>query len=121
MKLLITLDFRFTRTRDGQVWSQTTYSLPFWDRYLKVFDGVKIVARAEHKSDVDHRYRPVVGPGVEFLEVPYYLGPWQYAKVRGRVRAAVRSALSPNDAVLCRVGSRVATDLLPLLWKQRRP
>ena len=121
MKLLVTLDFRFTWTPDGQIWTRTSYSLPFWDRYLKVFDGVKVVARAEHKSAVDHRYRPVVGPGVEFIEVPYYLGPWQYAKVRGRVRAAVRSALSPDDAVLCRVGSRVATDLLPLLWRHGRP
>jgi glycosyltransferase involved in cell wall biosynthesis len=121
MKLLITLDFRFTRTPDGQIWTRTSYSRPFWDRYLKVFDGVKVVARAERKQAVDHRYRPVVGAGVEFIEVPYYLGPWQYAKVRGRVRAAVRSALSSDDAVLCRVGSRVATDLLPLLWKQGRP
>ena len=121
MQLLITLDFRFTRTPDGRIWTRTSYSLPFWDRYLKVLDGVKVVARAEHKPAVDHRYRPVVGAGVEFIEVPYYLGPWQYAKVRGRVRAAVRSALAPDDAVLCRGGSRVATDLLPLLWKQGRP
>src|ERR1035438_713438 len=121
MKLLVTLEMRFTRTPDGQVWSRTTYSGPFWDRYLKVFDGVKIVARAEHKESVDQRYRPVLGPGVEFVEVPYYLGPWQYVQVRGRVREVVRSAMSADDAVLCRVGSRVATDLLPLLWKQRRP
>jgi glycosyltransferase involved in cell wall biosynthesis len=82
---------------------------------------VKVVARAERKPAVDHRYRPVVGPGVEFIEVPYYLGPWQYAKVRDRVRAAVRSTLSSDDAVLCRVGSRVATDLLPLLWRRGHP
>jgi len=121
MKLLITLDFRFTRTPDGKIWSRTCYGLPFWDRYLKVFDGVKVVARAERKEVVDHRYRPVVGPGVEFVEIPYYLGPWQYAQVRGRVRGAVRAALSSGDAVLCRVGSRLADDLLPVLWKQRRP
>src|ERR1035438_8555868 len=83
MKLLVTLDFRFTWTPDGQIWTRKSYSLPFWDRYLKVFDGVKVVARAEHKSAVDHRYRPVVGPGVEFIEVPYYLGPGNKAKVGG--------------------------------------
>src|SRR5208283_3655814 len=85
------------------------------------YDGVKVVARAERKKVVDDRYYPVVGPGVEFVEVPYYLGPWRYAQVRGRVRAAVRSAVSTTDAVLCRVSSRVATDLMPMLWKQRRP
>jgi glycosyltransferase involved in cell wall biosynthesis len=121
MKLIVTLDFRFTRTPDGQIWSRTTYSLPFWGRYLKVFDGVKIVARAEHKDSVDLRYRPVLGPGVEFVEAPYYLGPWQYVQVRNRVREVVRSAMSADDAVLCRVGSRLATDLMPVLWKRRRP
>src|SRR5664279_1577889 len=108
MNLIVTLDFRFMRTPDGQIWSRTTYGRPFWDRYLKVFDGVKIVARAEHKEEADSRYRPVLGPGVEFFEVPYYLGPWQYAWVRRRVRKAVRSAVADDDAVLCRVGSRVA-------------
>ncbi|HEY5176157.1 MAG TPA: glycosyltransferase family 4 protein [Terriglobales bacterium] len=88
---------------------------------MKVFDGVKIVARAEHKDSVDQRYRPVLGPGIEFFEVPYYLGPWQYARVWRRVRKAVRSAVADDDAVLCRVGSRLATDLLPMLWKTGRP
>jgi glycosyltransferase involved in cell wall biosynthesis len=121
MKLLITLDFRFTRTPDGQIWTRTSYGRPFWDRYLRIFDGIKVVARAEHKGAVNDRYRPVLGPGVDFVEVPFYLGPWQYTQVRGLLRAVVRSALSPDDAVLCRVSSRVATDLLPELWRQRRP
>ena len=79
------------------------------------------MARAEHCPKVDASYRPVVGPGVEFIEVPFYLGPWQYAKLRSRVRARVRAALSPEDAVLCRVGSLLATDLLPMLWNDKRP
>ncbi|MGC2111953.1 MAG: glycosyltransferase [Candidatus Korobacteraceae bacterium] len=121
MKLLVTLDFRFTRTPDGQIWTRTSYSFPFWSRYLRVFDGVKIVARAEGKVAVDERYRPVLGPRVEFVEVPYYLGPWQYAQLRSWVRGAVRDALSADDAVLCRVGSRLATDLIPVLWHSNRP
>ena len=121
MKLIVTLDFRFTRTPDGQIWSRTTYSRHFWDRYLKVFDGVKIVARAEHVDTIDHHYRPVLGPKVEFFEVPYYLGSWQYVRVWRRVRKAVRAAVADGDAVLCRVGSRLATDLLPMLWKSNRP
>jgi glycosyltransferase involved in cell wall biosynthesis len=121
MKLLVTLEFRFTRTPDGRIWTLTNHGRPFWDRYLRVFEGVKIVARAEHKDTVDHRYRPAVGPGIEFFEVPYYLGPWQYAQIRGRVRKAIRSAVAEDDAVLCRVGSRLASDLLPMLWNADRP
>lgn len=121
MKVVITLEFRFTRTPDGQVWTRTTYSLPFWNRYLAVFDGVKIVARAEHQASVDERYRPVLGPGIEFREVPYYHGPAHYLKVRGRLRAALRSYVGVDDAVLCRVASPIASDLLPGLWRSGRP
>ncbi len=121
MNIVVTLDFRFVRTPDGRVWTRTTYPYAFWERYLGVFDEVKIVARAEAKRAVDENYQPVTGLGVRFLPVPYYLGPWQYLKARKQVRATVRSAIGAGDAVLCRVGSRLADDLLPMLWEKSRP
>ena len=121
MELLVTLDFRFVRTPDGQVWTRTSYSYAFWDRYLKVFDRVKILARAEAKPSIDEHYKPVTGHGVDFLSVPFYLGPWQYLKARRRVRQAVSSSVGPEDAVLCRVASQLASDLLPDLWAVHRP
>jgi glycosyltransferase involved in cell wall biosynthesis len=121
MILLVTLEFRFTRTPDGQLWSRTSHSYAFWERYLSVFDGVKIVARAEKSSEIDDRYRPVLGPGIQFIEVPYYLGPGQYLKLRRQVRETLRRALDPDDAVLCRVPSRLATELLATFGGEGRP
>ena len=121
MNLVVTLDFRFVRTPDGQVWTRTTYPYSFWERYLKVFERVQVVARAEMKESVDEHYRAVMGPGVQFHAVPYYLGAWQYLKVRRRVQKFLRTVIAPEAAVLCRVGSRLAEDFLPLLWKSGRP
>ena len=121
MNVVITLEFRFTRTPDGRLWSRTSHSYAFWERYLTVFDGVKIVARAEWSTDVDSRYRPVLGPGVEFVELPYYLGPWQYLKVRSRARQIVRVAVEQEDAILCRVPSILGTELLSSLPGKGRP
>jgi glycosyltransferase involved in cell wall biosynthesis len=121
MKLVVVLDFRFVRTPDGEVWTRTTYPRSFWNRYLKVFDQVRVVARAEPRKTVDSQYKAVTSPEIEFAEVPYYLGPWQYLQVRAKVRRSVVSATSEHDAVLCRVGSRLATDLLPSFWKSGRP
>lgn len=121
MNLSVVLDFRFTLTPDGRVWTRTTYARPFWDRYLSVFDKVRVIARAEPKPFVSAHYKPVNTSGVEFLAVPYYLGPWQYLKVRSQVRQRVRSGIKPTDAVLCRVGSRLASDLMPVLWSEDRP
>ena len=42
---------------------------------MRVFDGVKILAWAEHRDNVEYGYRQVNGPGIEFCEVPYYVGP----------------------------------------------
>jgi glycosyltransferase involved in cell wall biosynthesis len=103
------------------VWTRTTYPRAFWDRYLKVFDQVKIVARAESKLQVDENYQRVTGKDVQFAPVPFYLGPWQYLKARTGVRDAVREAVNSEDAVLCRVASQIASDLLPEMWAQNRP
>ncbi len=121
MNLVVALDFRFVRTPDGQVWTRTTYPHGFWERYLKVFEQVKIIARAEPKPRVDENYQKVTGAGVQFATVPFYLGPWQYLKARPRVREAIRAAVGMEDAVLCRVASQIASDLLPMLWAQKKP
>ena len=47
MDVCVTLEYRFSRTPDGAVWTQTMFAETFWHRYLDVFDGVKVVARAE--------------------------------------------------------------------------
>lgn len=121
MLLVVTSDFRFTQTPDGRVWTRTSYSRPFWDRYLKVFDKVRIVARAEHVAQVAPEFGEVAGNGVEFCAVPFYLGPWQYLKVRSRVRKVLRSVLGSHDAALFRVSSRLADELIPQVWEQGHP
>lgn len=121
MNLVITLDCRFVRTPDHRVWTLTNYDRSFWDRYLRVFDGVKIVARAQPKVTVDEKYHRVDGQSVEFVEVPYYLGPWQYLTVRQGLRKVIQSAANASDAVLCRVPSRLGTDLIDYMWKSARP
>ncbi len=121
MKLTVTLDHRFTRTSDGRVWSRTAYTRTFWDRYLAVFDGVRVIARAQLVDAVDSSYKSVTDPWVEFIAVPYYLGPWQYFRARSQIRRVLRAALRDSEAVLCRVPSLLANDLLPLLWKEGRP
>ena len=46
------------------------------------------------------------GPGVSFVPVTYYLGPWEYLRRRRRIRADVRGVVGPSDAVILRVGRR---------------
>jgi glycosyltransferase involved in cell wall biosynthesis len=115
MHVAITLECRFTRTADDKLWTRDAHGYSFWERYLTVFEGVKIIARAGRQQEVDERYHAVLGPGVRFVELPYYLGPWQYLKMLNRIRNAMRRAVEECDAILCRVPSQIGTELLSAL------
>ncbi len=105
---------------DGTVWTKVTYDYPFWKRYLAVFDSVRIVARVNPDPKIDDRHKQVTGPDVMFWPVPFYLGPQQFLRRRLAVRASLLAALEENDALLCRVGSLLADELLPSLWASGR-
>jgi glycosyltransferase involved in cell wall biosynthesis len=121
MRLIVTSDSRFSMAEDGSVWTRTTYDCPFWQRYLSAFDSVRIVARAKLDAEIDSTYRAVTGSGIEFCTVPFFLGPQQFLLRRNMVRKSVSSAVGRSDALLCRVGSLLADELLPTFWKMNRP
>ena len=121
MRLIVTSDARFSLAPDGSVWTKTTCDYPFWQRYLSAFDSVRIVARAKPDAEIDSKYRAVTGPGAEFWPVPFYLGPEQFLMRRNMVRKSLTSAVGGSDALLCRVGSLLADELLPAFWKMNRP
>jgi len=121
MRLLITSEYRFSLAPDGSVWTKVSYGYPFWERYLVAFDSVRIVARAKVDPAIDESYRKVTGPGVEFWPLPFYLGPEQFLLRRSEIRKSLLAVVEPGDALLCRVGSRLADELLPSFWKHDRP
>lgn len=121
MRLIVTSDSRFSLAPDGSVWTKTTYDCPFWQRYLSAFDSVRIVARTKLDLEIDSKYQAVTGTGVEFWPVPFYLGPQQFLIRRNMVRKSLTAAVGGSDALLCRVGSLLADELLPAFWEMNRP
>jgi glycosyltransferase involved in cell wall biosynthesis len=121
MRLVVTCEHRFSLAPDGSVWTKIAFDYEFWQRYLAVFDTVRIVARATVDPDINDRYKQVTGNGVEFWPVPFYLGPEQFLMKCGKIRASLRSSVGKDDALLCRVGSPLADVLLPWFWKTGRP
>ena len=121
MRLVITSEFRFSLAPDGSVWTKVSYDYSFWQRYLTAFDSVRIAGRASPDPEIDGRYKLVTGPQVDFWKLPFYAGPGQFLRRREAVRGSLLSALKQDDALLCRVGSLLADELLPTLWKTGRP
>ncbi len=121
MRLCVTVENRFKRTPDGAVWTITPFPYSFWLRYLDVFDEVCIIARGENTSAISTDWKRVDGKHVSFAPVPHYLGPWQYLSQAKSVRQAVIGAVKPEDAVIFRVPSNLASCVQPLLHRVTHP
>jgi len=93
----------------------------FWERYLEVFDTVRIVARAVRVNQAPEGWLPVNGKNILFQGLPDYCGPWQYLKRYPALRAAIRSAAPAHGAVILRVGSQIANMMERQLHQRKHP
>jgi glycosyltransferase involved in cell wall biosynthesis len=109
MRVVVSVEARLSRTRDGRVWSLTPPIRSFWDRYLTVFDTVRVLARVHEVAAVPDGARRVDGDGVEVWPVPCYVGPSQFVGRAAAVRRAVLAAAGPGDAVIARAPSAIGT------------
>lgn len=121
MDVCVAIDHRFQKTPDGTVWTQTTFSYPFWQRYLEVFDRVRVVARVREVEEASSSWTPASGTRVLFAAVPYYHGPAQYLRHMGDVQRVVGQSLGREDAVILRVQGQVASCARPYLRRTRHP
>jgi glycosyltransferase involved in cell wall biosynthesis len=121
MNVVVTVEHRFDRLPDGSVWTSGMNSCRLWARYRTVFETVKVVARVRDVLSVPPGWSRANGPGITFLAVPYYLGPWQYLAKAWQVHRALGQAMTDRDAIILRVGSHIAGCLEPALFRAGHP
>ena len=121
MRLAIALEYRFHRHADGSVWTSSAYGRKYWDRYLRSFDRVLVVARAEPVNRVHDGWIRVDDATVEVARLPYYVGPWAYLRCRRRLVQAIRGSLGREDALVLRMPGAIGPSLLAASGRGRRP
>jgi glycosyltransferase involved in cell wall biosynthesis len=121
MRVAVTIEHRFDRAPDGAIYTSSMFAYPFWTRYLEVFDHVDVVARVREVNEIDSSYKRSDGESVSFIEVPYYVGPWQYASNFFRIQNAIKEAATPDHATILRVPSRVGSILANHLHRRGLP
>jgi glycosyltransferase involved in cell wall biosynthesis len=121
MNVVVTTEHRFCRTPDGAVWTNGLNAYYFWTRYLSVFERVKVVGRVTGVAEAPDGFRRADGPGVKFVDVTNYLGPWQYLAKAWSVRQAIKASVGRRDAVIMRVSSHIAGCLEPWLRRAGHP
>lgn len=122
LRLFVTHTAHFVRGPDGSVYAEDPLlGQAFWTRYLSVFDQVRVAARVRTVAAVPEALPRSDGPGVEFLDLPDYRGPWQYAARRGELSGRLRDGLFDGQAVCLRVPCAIATVAWKMLRKEGTP
>jgi len=79
-KVVVSLEFRFFMTPDGQVWTDSINDNGFWQRYLNVFDEVYVVARVKNVDKSQEIWKRVGSSNIIFLPLVHYIGPMEMMK-----------------------------------------
>src|ERR1700730_204757 len=121
MRVAVTLEARFQRTHDGCVWTTGSFNQMFWSRYLDVFQDVTVIARVADVDRVADGAQRADGARIAFKGLPNYRGVNQFLRSYFLLRKAIHRAVGPDDAVIMRVPSALATLLRADLRRQGRP
>lgn len=108
MKALVATDAHIFQTPDGKHWCDKIYFYSFWQRYLNVFDSVRIVARVKTVEKVEANYCAVDGDGVEVFPIPFFRGPKQLAKQYFAIQNRLKHVLGDCDVAIFRMPSQTA-------------
>jgi glycosyltransferase involved in cell wall biosynthesis len=107
--VIVALEARYQRTPDGAVWSDGASDARFWQRYLDVFDGVHVVARVAPVAAAPAHGQRADAPGITWAPLPYFVGPWQFLRCYSSLRRALRTAVTPDAAIVLRVPGTLGT------------
>lgn len=116
MRVLISTEHRFAKSKQGIIYSLTggrEYS--FWTRYLSVFDEVNVLARVRKANTLLDPYTIASGEAVRFVELPDYTGPFEYLQKSVALRKTVKIACRLDSSAILRVPGQISN----LLWKQK--
>lgn len=121
MKVYITSEYRFSCLPDGTLWTETAFPYSYWARYLQVFEQVSILARVKQVNSVQPGWKRVDGNGVNVCSLPDYVGPFQYALVKNKIKKKIVSILNETAAIILSVPSPIALIAEKVILKKQLP
>lgn len=121
MNVIVTLEQRFDLAADGSVWTPGQGNYHFLKRYLEVFDSVKVVARTQRVSQIASGWIRADGERVSFIQMPYYIGPWQYLRCVLQIKRVLGNVARSSEAAILRAPSGFADHLTEAFIDRQHP
>ena len=117
-ELLVVVDGHLIKTPDGKVWSKTILNYDFFARYLAVFDKVNIAIRMQEKENNIGYSNLCSGAGIDFLELPDFIGIKGYIKNFFKVKKLIKRYVKDNSLIIVRVPSAIGFQFLKKIKKK---
>lgn len=110
MKLIFVTEARFTRDKNGKVFGDTSFNKDLWSRYLNIFSHIYIMARVQYDEKfIGNETNLSSAEKVTFIELPYFIGPFQYLKVKSKLIKKIKENIDlPDVKYLCRVPGNIS-------------
>lgn len=122
MVLVFACEHRFYKDISGRYYTNSqSFGDQLWQRYLVVFDKIKVFARVNVVSQLEENLFEITNPKVSFIDIPYYIGPVGFLKKRNKIIAIANQNAIRSRAYICRVPGQMGTILSSALRKQGIP
>lgn len=110
MKIVFVTEARFIKDKHGNIYGDTSFNKILWDRYLAVFSHVYIMARVKYDEEfIGKESNLSSAEKVTFIELPYFVGPFQYLKVKSKLTTLITEKIETLEAkYLCRVPGNIS-------------
>lgn len=119
--LLLSCDDRVFH-HQGKYYAASQDKLDFYQRYLRVFERVRLVCRCEEEDQLkDSRIPLDLDSRIEYVPIPSFHGPIQYVKKFISVGMAMKRAVNGCDAAVLRIPSTVALRVGETVKRKRIP
>ncbi|GAA0860159.1 glycosyltransferase family 4 protein [Aliiglaciecola litoralis] len=103
MQVDVIIEQRFYQCSQKKYWTDNAFPNVFWQRYLRVFSAVNVVARVSQVEQPQPEWQRVDGENLTFTNLPIYIGPWGFVKNIPNLIKALRTRKSAKRCVIYRV------------------
>lgn len=123
MKVVFVTEARFIKDINGNIYGDTSFNKDLWNRYLTFFSHVYIMARVEkNEKFIGKESNLSSTEKVTFIELPYFIGPIQYLKVKKKLISVIRENIETLEAkYLCRIPGNISNLVIKNLIHKNIP
>ena len=106
-KLLMSCD-DYVYCYDGKYYARTQEKYDFYQRYLRVFEQLRLVTRCVNEDTLGKSRVLLDDSRIEYIPMPFFSGPLQYAKKYASIGKAIKHIADGCDAAILRLPSTIA-------------